>query len=59
MKARDRIDRLKRVLDARLNVRGALARARRKEAEAVGQRQHLEKQGSMSNKAGDEPPATS
>jgi hypothetical protein len=40
MKARDRIDKVRRILEARRNVRDSLALARRKEAEGVERRQH-------------------
>jgi hypothetical protein len=58
MKARDRIDRVRRVLEARWvkrGVRGSLALARRREAEGVEQRQHSRKPKPSANKAPDEP----
>jgi hypothetical protein len=57
MKARDRIDKVRRILEARRNVRDSLALARRKEAEGVKQRQHPPKP-EPTPKAPDDPSRT-
>ena len=58
MKARERIEKVSRILEARRakrDVRGSLALARRKEAEGVEQRRHADKPGPAARRGPGEP----